>query len=84
MRRLTLEATDINILESIKNNTLYRNDDVKEFVETLDLIEGNMFISLDGSWGEGKTFFIRQIFSHNFCYCISSNQFEQSCGKCYN
>ena len=61
MRRLTLEATDENVLESIKNNTLYRNDDVKEFVETLDLIEGNMFISLDASWGEGKTFFIRQI-----------------------
>ncbi|MBQ3559203.1 MAG: hypothetical protein IJA07_06820 [Agathobacter sp.] len=61
MKRLTLEATDENVLESIKNNTLYRNDDVKEFVVALDSIEGNMFISLDANWGEGKTFFVRQI-----------------------
>ena len=61
MKRLTLEATDENVLESIKDNALYRNNDVKEFVETLDLIEGNMFISLDANWGEGKTFFVRQI-----------------------
>lgn len=61
MKRLTLEATDENILESIKNNTLHRNEDVKEFVETLDSIEGNMFISLDAAWGDGKTFFVRQV-----------------------
>lgn len=61
MKRLSLEATDDNVLEAIKNNTLYRNDDVKEFVETLDLMEGNMFISIDASWGQGKTFFVRQI-----------------------
>lgn len=61
MKRLTLEATDENILESIKSNTLHRNEDVKEFVETLDSIEGNMFISLDAAWGDGKTFFVRQV-----------------------
>lgn len=61
MKREILEATDENILNTIKNNTFNRNDDVKEFVETLDLIEGNMFISLDAKWGEGKTFYVRQI-----------------------
>ena len=60
MKRSTLEATDENILNSINNNTLHCND-VKEFVETLDSIEGNMFISLDAEWGEGKNFFVRQI-----------------------
>ena len=61
MKRLTLEATDENILNSIKDNTYYRNPDVKDFIEALGEIEGNMFISLDARWGEGKTFYVRQI-----------------------
>lgn len=61
MKKLTLEATDENILNSIKDNTYYRNPDVKDFIEALDEIEGNMFISLDARWGEGKTFYVRQI-----------------------
>ena len=61
MKRLTLEATDENILNSIKDNTYNRNSDVKDFIEALDTIEGNMFISLDARWGEGKTFYVRQI-----------------------
>lgn len=61
MKRLTLEATDENVLESIKDNTYNRNSDVKDFIEALDTIEGNMFISLDARWGAGKTFYVRQI-----------------------
>ncbi len=61
MKRLTLEATDENILDSIRNNTFYRIGNIRDFVETLDTIEGNMFISLDARWGEGKTFYVRQI-----------------------
>ena len=61
MKRLTLEATDENVLASIKNNTYYRNSDVAEFVQAIDSIEGNMFISLNARWGEGKTFFVRQV-----------------------
>lgn len=61
MKRVTLEATDENILNSISNNTYNRNDDVKDFIEALDKIEGNIFISLDGRWGEGKSFYIRQV-----------------------
>lgn len=61
MKRTTLEATDQNILDSIKDNTYGRTADVKDFIEALDKIEGNMFISLDARWGEGKTFYVRQI-----------------------
>jgi len=60
MKRLTLEATDENVLNSIKENTYNRNSDVENFVKTLDVIEGNMFLSLDARWGEGKTFYVRQ------------------------
>lgn len=61
MKKLTLEATDENVLNSIRNNTYNRRDDIKDFVESLDMIEGNTFISLDARWGEGKTFYVRQI-----------------------
>lgn len=61
MKRYTIEATDDNVLESIKKNTLNRNPDVREFVEFLETIEGNMFIGIDGKWGTGKSFYVREI-----------------------
>lgn len=61
MKRSTLEATDENVMESIKYNTYNRSRDVSDFIEGLDLIDGNVFISLDARWGEGKTFFVRQV-----------------------
>lgn len=60
MKRRNVDATDENVLESIRNNTLGRNIDVKETIELLERIEGNFFISLDAKWGNGKTFFVRQ------------------------
>lgn len=61
MKKLTLAATDENVLQSIKENTYDRSNDIKDFIEALDLIEDNTFISLDAKWGEGKTFYVRQI-----------------------
>lgn len=61
MKKFTIEATKENILKSIQKNTYNRNMDIKDFVEALDMIEGNMFISLDAKWGAGKTFYVRQI-----------------------
>lgn len=62
MKKATLEATDENILQSIKEQTgTARNTEIMEFIKALDLIEENVFISLDARWGEGKTFYVRQI-----------------------
>lgn len=61
MKKYVQEATDINIWKSIQQNTFDRGGDIKSFIEGLNLIEGNAFISLDAKWGEGKTFFVRQI-----------------------
>ena len=53
MKRATLEATDENVLKSIKGqNSAQRNLEIKDFISALDMIEGNMFISLDARWGE--------------------------------
>lgn len=61
MKKLAKEATVENVLESIKENEYNRVKDVKDFIEALEQIEGNMFISLDAKWGAGKTFYVRQI-----------------------
>lgn len=61
MKKYILEATDENILNSIKHDQLGRSPDVKDFLELIDSIDYNTFISVDAAWGEGKTFFIRQI-----------------------
>lgn len=61
MKKVTLEATDENVLQSIQDKIGNRNACVLEFIETLDSIEDNRFISLDAKWGAGKTFYVRQI-----------------------
>ena len=61
MKKYVQEATDINVWTSLKDNTFDRGKDIREFIEGLELIEGNAFISLDAKWGDGKTFFVRQI-----------------------
>ena len=61
MKKFTKEATIENVLESIKENTYDRTKHIIDFIEALDMIEGNMFISLDAKWGAGKTFYVRQI-----------------------
>ena len=62
MKKATLDPTDENILQTIKDNGMGgRNKEIKEFVEALDMIESNMFICLDADWGTGKTFYVRQI-----------------------
>lgn len=61
MKKATLDATDENILQSIAYQIGNRNARVFEFIKTLDSINDNRFISLDARWGEGKTFYVRQI-----------------------
>lgn len=61
MKKLNKEATDENVLESIEKDLLGRTQDVADFISLLETIDYNAFIALDASWGEGKTFFVRQI-----------------------
>lgn len=61
MKKYIQEATDKNVWDSLKNNTFDRAKDIQEFIEGLEMIEENVYISLDAKWGDGKTFFVRQI-----------------------
>lgn len=60
MRKSVKEPTRENILESLRDDTYGRNEDIVNFIAELDLIEDSMCISLDAKWGEGKTFFVKQ------------------------
>lgn len=83
MKKATLDATDENILQLIKEqNITPRNSEIKDFVEALDTIEGNMFISLDARWGGGKTFkkAIRdRIIAENPCDYVDLPLFRSKC-----
>lgn len=61
MKKYIQEATNTNIWTSLRDNTFNRAKDIEEFIAGLELIDENTYISLDAKWGEGKTFFVRQV-----------------------
>ena len=60
MKKIILEATDENVLQTIADDKLQRTNDLKSFINILENINYNAFISIDAPWGSGKSFFIRQ------------------------
>ena len=60
MKRLELMPTDENILKSLKEDIFKRNQELGYFIQLLDNIEGPYSLAVNGSWGSGKTFFVKQ------------------------
>ena len=56
-----LEPTKKNILSSLIENLLDRNKDVWYFAHFCDALEVSSSISINAKWGEGKTFFVKQV-----------------------
>lgn len=54
------EATKENILSSLQKDLFRRNWLVMNFVRQLSNAQGPLSVSLDGPWGSGKTFFVKQ------------------------
>jgi KaiC/GvpD/RAD55 family RecA-like ATPase len=61
MKNYELSANDENIKFTIEENILKRNDKLVNLIKLLDNIDDNFIISIDGGWGTGKTFFIKQL-----------------------
>ena len=61
MRSYELKPTHENLISVFLKDPIGRNSDVLSFAELLNTVEGNCSISLDGSWGSGKTFFVKQV-----------------------
>lgn len=60
MKSLDKFPTNENLDKVAKNDVLDRNFFISNFIRLLASIEGNYSIALDGRWGAGKTFFVKQ------------------------
>lgn len=60
MRKSVLLPTDENLLLTIKENVLDRNAELNSFCHLLSTQNSMNSIALDGRWGSGKTFFVKQ------------------------
>lgn len=55
-------ATDEELLNSIKRNVCNRNKDLASLIKIINYASrDNAIIALDGEWGSGKTFLIKQL-----------------------
>lgn len=56
-----LKPTFENLKKSILGDYVGRNDGIVNFIKFLDAIDGNIAIALNDNWGNGKTFFVKQV-----------------------
>lgn len=61
MKSLELKPTYENLIETLKKDTISRNENIFHFVNILNSIDSSCSIALDGGWGSGKTFFVKQV-----------------------
>lgn len=61
MKSYELKPTYENLLSTYINDSIGRNEDVFRFADILDSVDGDCSIALDGQWGSGKTFFVKQV-----------------------
>ena len=60
MKSLDLQPTESNLLETYVKDSIDRNAALHHFVDFLDALEDSWSIAIDGQWGSGKTFFVKQ------------------------
>lgn len=61
MKNYSLKPTDENALLTMKSDLIGRNLSVFQFLQLLDALDDSCTIAVNGEWGEGKTFFVRQV-----------------------
>lgn len=60
MKKKELMPTEENLINTLINDTIGRNKDIVDFLNILKCQEASCSIALNGKWGSGKTFFVRQ------------------------
>ena len=55
-----MQPTYENIRDTLLHDTLGRNKLLAKFITMLNSIDENCSIAIDGAWGSGKTFFVKQ------------------------
>lgn len=61
MKTYELLPTNENLLNTFIQDSIGRNADIFSFIEMLNKLENGCAIALEGRWGSGKTFFVKQV-----------------------
>lgn len=61
MKDYSLNPTNDNVIEMLKLDPLNRNKDIISFINILNAIDDSCSIALNSEWGNGKTFFVKQV-----------------------
>ena len=59
----SLRFEKIYHIEMLDKNAIGRNQYISAFLEMLDNIDDNFTIFINGDWGTGKTFFVKQVYT---------------------
>ena len=60
MKYYEILHTESNLIDMLYRNKINRNKDIAYFYEILEAQELASALAIDGKWGSGKTFFVRQ------------------------
>ena len=63
MNKIEIKPTTENVIEMLDKNAIGRNQYISAFLEMLDNIDDNFTIFINGDWGTGKTFFVKQVYT---------------------
>lgn len=63
MNKIEVKPTTENIINMLDKNAIGRNQYVATFLEMLDNVDENFTIFINGDWGTGKTFLVKQIYT---------------------
>lgn len=61
MNKIEIKPSTENVLNMLEKDAIGRNKYVTTFIEMLDNIDDNFTIFINGDWGTGKTFFVKQV-----------------------
>lgn len=61
MKSYELQPTPENLLKTFLRDSISRNIDIFRFIDILNAIDDFCSIAVDGNWGCGKTFFVKQV-----------------------
>jgi hypothetical protein len=60
MDKYDIEPTKMNLIDSIQKDITGRNGSLKSLIKLLNRQNDSWSIAINGSWGNGKTFFVKQ------------------------
>ena len=74
MKKYELEANDINIHNSLIDDKLENKEYLSSLIRLISNIDDNEVICIDGYWGVGKTFLLKQLMYLIMHYKENNNQ----------